>query len=106
MDTTDSVLMTGACGWAFVNPIRKLWYNLTITEASVVVAGFIGGIEALRHIGDRLHLKGRFWDLVGGLNGDLTYFGYIVIGTFIASWIVSIAVCRAKRHDAFLVETS
>ena len=57
MDTTDSVLMTGAYGWAFVNPIRKLWYNLTITAASVVVALFIGGVEALGLIGDKLGSK-------------------------------------------------
>ena len=60
MDTTDSVLMTRAYGWAFVNPIRKLWYNLTITAASVIVALFIGGIEALGVIGDKLELEGRF----------------------------------------------
>ncbi|MGO4569629.1 HoxN/HupN/NixA family nickel/cobalt transporter [Rhizobium sp. 2YAF20] len=54
MDTTDSVLMTGAYGWAFVNPIRKLWYNLTITAASVAVAVFIGGLEALGLIADKL----------------------------------------------------
>ena len=58
MDTTDSVLMTGAYGWAFVRPIRKLWYNLTITAASVVVALFIGGVEALGLIGDQAPLEG------------------------------------------------
>ncbi len=47
MDTTDSVLMTQAYGWAFINPIRKLWYNLTITAASILVALFIGGVQAL-----------------------------------------------------------
>ena len=60
MDTTDSVLMTHAYGWAFVNPIRKLWYNLTITAASVVVALFIGGIETLGLIADELRLEGDF----------------------------------------------
>src|ERR1039457_4981863 len=61
MDTTDSVLMTGAYGWAFINPIRKLWYNLTITAASVVVALFIGGVESFGLIGDKLGLEGGFW---------------------------------------------
>lgn len=58
LDTIDSVLMTRAYGWAFVNPIRKLWYNMTITAASVVIAIFIGGIETLGLIADRLSLQG------------------------------------------------
>jgi high-affinity nickel-transport protein len=99
MDTTDSALMTGAYGWAFVNPIRKLWYNLTITAASVVVALFIGGIEALGLIGDKLGLEGRFWGFIGGLNDNLTNFGFAVVGIFIASWIVSAVIYRAKGFD-------
>jgi len=99
MDTTDSMLMTGAYGWAFVNPIRKLWYNLTITAASVVVAFFIGGMEALGLIGDKLGLKGGFWGVVGGLNDNLANVGFAVVGIFIASWIVSALVYRAKGFD-------
>ncbi len=99
MDTTDSVLMTRAYGWAFVNPIRKLWYNLTITAASVVVALFIGGIEALGLIGDKLGLEGGFWGAVGSLNDNLASFGFVVVGIFIASWIISSLVYRAKGHD-------
>ena len=99
MDTTDSVLMTRAYGWAFVNPIRKLWYNLTITAASVVVALFIGGIEALGLIGDKLGLDSPFWGLVGNLKDNLTNFGFIVVGIFIASWLVSGLVYRAKGYD-------
>jgi high-affinity nickel-transport protein len=99
MDTTDSMLMTGAYGWAFVNPIRKLWYNLTITAASVVVAFFIGGIQALGLIGDKLGLKGGIWGVVGGLNDNLANVGFAVVGIFIASWIVSALVYRAKGFD-------
>ena len=99
MDTTDSVLMTGAYGWAFVNPIRKLWYNLTITAASVVVAIFIGGVEALGLIADKLGLEGWFWDCIGGLNGNLTNFGFAVVGIFLLSWVVSTVVYRAKQFD-------
>ena len=99
MDTTDSMLMTGAYGWAFVNPIRKLWYNLTITAASVVVAFFIGGIEALGLIGDKLGLKGGFWGVVGALNDNLANVGFAVVGIFIASWIVSALVYRMKGFD-------
>jgi high-affinity nickel-transport protein len=99
MDTTDSMLMTGTYGWAFVNPTRKLWYNLTITAASVVVAFFIGGVEALGLIGDKLGLEGGFWGAVRGLNGNLANVGFAVVGIFIASWIVSALVYRAKGFD-------
>jgi high-affinity nickel-transport protein len=106
MDTTDSVLMTGAYGWAFVNPIRKLWYNLTITAASVVVAIFIGGLEAFGLIGDKLGLEGGFWGVIGDLNDNLANFGYAVVGIFIASWIISTAIYRAKGYDRLQVKQS
>jgi len=99
MDTTDSVLITGAYGWAFINPIRKLWYNLTITAASVVVAIFIGSIEVFGLIGDKLGLEGGFWGVIGGLNDNLTSFGFAVVGIFIASWIVSALIYRVKGFD-------
>jgi high-affinity nickel-transport protein len=99
MDTSDSVLMTGAYGWAFITPIRKLWYNLTITAASVAVAIFIGGLEALELVGDKLGLKGAVWRAIGDLNGNLANFGYVVVGIFIVSWIVSALVYRARGFD-------
>ncbi|HEY4162236.1 MAG TPA: HoxN/HupN/NixA family nickel/cobalt transporter [Dongiaceae bacterium] len=106
MDTTDSVLMTRAYGWAFVNPIRKLWYNLTITIASVVVAIFIGGMEALGLISDKLGLDGGFWSFVGAMNDNLANFGYAVVGIFIASWIVSTVVYRVKGYDSLQIGQS
>ena len=99
MDTTDSVLMTGVYGWAFVKPIRKLWYNLTITAASVAVALFIGSVEGLGLIGEKLGLEGRFWDIISSLNGNLTNFGLVVVGIFIASWMLSAVVYRTGRLD-------
>jgi high-affinity nickel-transport protein len=99
MDTTDSVAMVGAYGWAFVNPVRKLWYNLTITAASVVVAIFIGGVEALGLLSDELNLSGGFWDFIGQMNDNLTNFGYAVVGVFILSWIVSTLIYRIKDYD-------
>ena len=104
MDTTDSVLMTGAYGWAFVKPIRKLWYNLTITAASVVVAIFIGGIEALGLIGAKLGLDSGVWAMVGALNDNLANFGFVVVGIFISSWLVSTLIYRAKGYDRLHVE--
>ncbi len=99
MDTLDSVMMTRAYGWAFVNPLRKLWYNLTITAASVAVALFIGGIEALGLIQDKLALDGGLWSVVGNLNDNLTNFGFAVVGIFVASWVISAVVYRAKGYD-------
>ena len=94
VDTTDSVLMVGAYGWAFLNPIRKLWYNLTITAISVVVALLIGGIEALGLIVNKLALEGPVWDQISGLNESLANFGYLVVGVFLASWVVSFLIYR------------
>jgi nickel/cobalt transporter (NiCoT) family protein len=104
VDTTDSVLMVGAYGWAFLNPIRKIWYNLTITAISVVVALLIGGIEALGLVADKLGLEGGFWNMVGGLNAGLANFGYVVVGIFLASWAVSYLLYRWQGLDRPLAE--
>ncbi|HVY99806.1 MAG TPA: HoxN/HupN/NixA family nickel/cobalt transporter [Dongiaceae bacterium] len=103
VDTTDSVLMVGAYGWAFVKPIRKLWYNMTITAASVAVALFIGGLEALGLISEKLQLSGGVWDLIGALNDNLANFGFVVIGIFIAAWALSVLVYRWKGYDRLAV---
>jgi high-affinity nickel-transport protein len=80
VDTADSVLMNSAYGWAFVKPIRKLWYNLTLTFVSVVVALFIGGLEALSLVCDRLGLNNGAWMVIHELNAQLDKLGYIVVG--------------------------
>jgi high-affinity nickel-transport protein len=99
IDTTDGILMLGAYDWAFIKPIRKLYYNLTITFVSVVVAVLIGGIEALGLMGDQFALKGAFWDGVGALNGNFTALGVAVIGLFIAAWVGSVVVYRYACLD-------
>ena len=99
IDTTDSVLMLGAYGWAFVKPIRKLYYNMTITFVSVVVAVIIGGIEALALVGDKLALSGVFWDAIGALSENFGMLGYVVVGIFAVSWLVSIVIYRLKGYD-------
>jgi nickel/cobalt transporter (NiCoT) family protein len=104
VDTTDSVLMVGAYGWAFLNPIRKIWYNLTITAISIVVALLIGGIEALGLVAGKLGLDGAFWEMISDLNGGLANFGYLVVGIFLASWAVSYLIYRWQRLDRPLVE--
>jgi high-affinity nickel-transport protein len=99
IDTTDGVLMLGAYDWAFVKPIRKLYYNLTITSVSVVVALLVGGIEALGLLGDQLGLSGWFWDAIGSLNDNFGTLGFIIIGVFIAAWVGSVVVYRYKGLD-------
>jgi nickel/cobalt transporter (NiCoT) family protein len=106
IDTTDSILMLGAYGWAFVKPVRKLYYNITITSISVVVALIVGGIEGLGLLGDQLQLSGPFWDFVGKLNDDFGLIGYVIVGVFIVSWLCSIAVYRWKRYDELEVRST
>src|SRR5215813_6483967 len=103
VDTTDSVLMVGAYGWAFVKPVRKLYYNMTITLVSVLVALIVGGIEALGLIADQLSLEGGLWSVVGMLNESFGTLGYLIIGIFAASWLISVAIYRFKGYD--LIET-
>jgi high-affinity nickel-transport protein len=105
LDTTDSVLMTGAYGWALVKPIRKLWYNLTITAASVVIAVFIGGVEALGLLADKLGLEGGVWSLIGDLNDNLANFGYAVVAIFLATWLISAVLYRARGYDNLQIST-
>ncbi|MCK1654709.1 HoxN/HupN/NixA family nickel/cobalt transporter [Bradyrhizobium sp. 149] len=103
VDTADSALMVSAYRWAFVDPLRKLWYNLTMTGASVAVALLIGGIEALGLIADRLGLSGGVWALVDALNDSLANVGFAVIALFAIAWLVSVVLYRrmfALGHGA------
>lgn len=97
IDTTDGVLMVGAYNWALVRPLRKLYYNLIITGASVAIALLVGGIEALRLIGDRLGLEGGFWRGIGALNDEFSVLGFAIIGVFILAWLTSLIVYRYAR---------
>jgi nickel/cobalt transporter (NiCoT) family protein len=99
IDSTDNILMLGAYGWAFVKPIRKLYYNITITFISVLIAFAVGGIEALGLLAGQFHLKGAFWKLVGMLNQNFGALGYIVVGLFALSWTVSIAIYKWRRFE-------
>ena len=92
VDPADSVLMVGAYGGAFLNPIRKIWYNLTITAISVAVALLIGGIEALGLVADKFSLEGAFWTAVSNVNESLANFGYLVVGVFLLSWVLSFLI--------------
>jgi high-affinity nickel-transport protein len=99
IDTTDGVLMLGAYNWAFVKPMRKLYYNLVITTVSVLVAVLIGGIEGLGLLGEQLNLTGWFWDDVGVLNDNFNGLGFAIIGVFAFAWATSLIVYRYARLD-------
>ena len=100
IDTADGVLMLGAYGWAFVHPVRKLYYNLTITAVSVIVAFIVGTLELLGVIGDKYVLHGPFWHGIGALNGEYQFgmIGVLVICIFVLSWIISIMVYRCMDY--------
>ncbi len=107
IDTTDGVLMLGAYGWAFTRPIRKLYYNMTITAVSVVVAVLIGGLETLNLIGDQLGLTdgGGFWGAIGAINYNFGVLGYVIIGIFVLSWVGSMVFYNLKGYDELEVNT-
>ena len=100
VDTTDGVMMHGACDWAFIKPMGKLYYNMTITLVSVIIALLVGGIEALGLLSDKLGLSGEFWDAIGTLDDNLNYLGFAIVGIFLAAWMLSYAVYRLKGLDA------
>ncbi len=106
VDTTDGILMLGAYGWAFLNPLRKLFYNITVTAVSVIVALLVGGIEALGLIGDKFSLSGRFWNFIGSLNDNFGDLGYLIIGIFVLCWLGSLLIYRAKGYDKIAVMAS
>ena len=98
VDTSDGVLMVGAYGWAFRDPVRKLYYNLTITGVSAAVAVGVGAIEALGLVVERLGLVGGIRDTADLAAGHFDLLGYFVIGIFVASWLISLAIYRAMRN--------
>ena len=105
VDSTDSILMLSAYGWAFVKPIRKLYYNMTITFVSVLVAVLVGGVEVLGLVGDHFKIHGAVWDMIGSLNNHFGVVGFAIIGVFVLSWAVSILIYRMNRYDEIEVST-
>ncbi|MCL4429424.1 MAG: HoxN/HupN/NixA family nickel/cobalt transporter [Chloroflexi bacterium] len=97
VDTADGVAMRVAYGWAFLNPLRKIYYNLTVTVISVLVAWAIGTIELLQVLSTELNLSGLFWSWLNSINFEMIGFG--IIGIFILSWLVSFGYWRVKKYD-------
>ena len=97
LDTIDGAFMNFAYGWAFAKPVRKIYYNITITALSVAVALIIGTIELIAVFSDKLSLTGGVWDFVSGI--DLNYVGYAIVGVFVATWVIALAVWRFGRIE-------
>jgi high-affinity nickel-transport protein len=99
IDTTDGVVMLGAYGWAFVKLMRKLFYNMTITLVSFLIALAIGSLEALGILASQLNLEGGFWSYVTVLGDNSGALGYAIIGLLLVSWLASMIVYRVAKLD-------
>jgi high-affinity nickel-transport protein len=97
MDTADGAFMSQAYGWAFSNPVRKVYYNITVTSLSVAVALVIGTIELLQVLATKFSLEGGFWSFLDNL--DFGHIGYVVVGLFIVTWLFSISLWKARRIE-------
>lgn len=97
MDTTDGVLMSKAYNWAFLNPLRKIFYNITTTGLSIAVALIIGTIELLQVFRTMLDVKGPFFDFIGAL--DFGALGYVIVGIFLMAWGTAVALWKFSRIE-------
>ncbi len=97
MDTTDGVFMNAAYGWAFAKPVRKIFYNITITSISVAVALIIGTIELVGVLADRIGIDSGPLAWIAGINLD--YVGYGIVVLFAVAWLIAVAVWRFGRIE-------
>ena len=105
-DTLDSTLMMRTYGWALANPIRKIYYNMTIIFVSVLIALLVGGVELLGLIAGKLSLDGSFWGYIAILSENFGALGVIIVTIFAISWGISVAIYRAKGYDDVPQETA
>jgi high-affinity nickel-transport protein len=99
LDTTDGILMLGAYGWAFVKPMRKLYYNMNVTLVSVVVALVVGCIEVLGIVQSQFALGGAFWSGIAGIGENFGMLGFAIIGIFVGAWGISTLVYHLRGYD-------
>ena len=97
LDTIDGSFMNFAYGWAFSKPVRKVYYNLTVTGLSVAVALLVGTVELLGLLAERFSLHGAFWGRVAGI--DLNVVGFVIVGLFLATWVIALVVWRVGRIE-------
>jgi high-affinity nickel-transport protein len=96
-DTLDGAFMALAYRWAFAHPIRRVYYNLTITGLSVLVALFIGTVELLSVLSSRLSWNGGLWEVLGRI--DFNTMGFIIVGMFVAVWVASLLIWKTQRIE-------
>jgi len=96
-DTLDGCFMNFAYDWAFANPVRKVFYNLTITGLSVAVAFFVGSIEILGLIGQEANLSSPFWAFFRDFNINTA--GFVIVGLFVVTWVVALLYWRLARVE-------
>ncbi|HEX6510941.1 MAG TPA: HoxN/HupN/NixA family nickel/cobalt transporter [Chloroflexota bacterium] len=97
MDTLDGAFMAKAYGWAFSNPVRKVFYNLTVTALSVFVALFVGGVEVSQLLIQLLKLNGGLFDAIAGW--DFANLGFVIVGAFVLAWTASFAVFKLRHVE-------
>ncbi|HVQ98253.1 MAG TPA: HoxN/HupN/NixA family nickel/cobalt transporter [Mycobacterium sp.] len=97
LDTIDGSFMNFAYGWAFSNPVRKVYYNIVITGLSVAVALLIGSVELLGLLAEQLNWRGALWHRLGGV--DLNAIGFLIVGMFVVTWAVALLVWRYGRIE-------
>jgi nickel/cobalt transporter (NiCoT) family protein len=97
MDTIDGVFMSKAYGWAFVTPIRKIYYNITMTSLSIFIAFVIGSIEILGLLSDQAGWSGQPWKFISGININTA--GQIIVAIFIVAWIGAVVAYKVRRID-------
>lgn len=90
IDTLDGIIMVKAYGWAFVNPVKKLWYNFVVTLMGVIVAFVVGIAELLGLLAEKLNLEGPFWDFFTMLSDNFGLIGYVILATFILTWVLAV----------------
>jgi len=107
-DTADGCFMNFAYDWAFARPVRKVYYNLTITGLSIFVAFFIGTIEILGLIGQEYNLTGGFWTFMA--NFDINKAGFVIVGVFVLTWAIALSIWRfghiEQRWDLAAAKTT
>ena len=97
LDTLDGSFMNFAYGWAFSQPVRKVYYNIVITGLSVAVALIIGTVELLGLVADQFGWTGGFWDWIGGI--DLNIIGFLIVGLFVLTWAAALLVWKYGRIE-------
>src|SRR5262249_20767062 len=94
----DGSFMNVAYGWAFTQPVRKVYYNIAVTGLTVAVALVVGTIELLGLLAGQLGWRGGFWDWITGI--DVSVLGFVIVAMFILTWVFALLMWRVGRIEA------